>query len=432
MKENDKKSVMYQIALRTFTAGGTLKSAMEMFPYLRENGFDIIYVCACFKEDEDMDYTTWSPRQKASYCMNPKNPYKIEDYFTVDSEFGNLEDLQLFIQRAHDNSLKVLLDLVYLHCGRNAVFIKEHPDWVKQNFYGETLVGEGWPFARLNYENYELREYLWRNMEYYVKEFDVDGYRCDVGAQVPLDFWEEGKNRIMKINPDIIMLNEAWNEPDYVQNVFDMDYSRLVFELSSEKTKEELRKKKEEGTFGKYINYVENHDTASDSWPNRFDKKNKRTQADANLFYIYTREGMPFIWNGNEIADVAEVNMFSNRFFGKRNGIDWSGLVREEGRKRLQLIRELNQMRHEYDVLTFGDTEIISDDSQPVIAYIRDDGTTKMLAVIGLCENVEYETALFGGTENVVLSRNADLKDGKVVLAEFGFALILLSDKSRQ
>ena len=75
---------MYQLALRSFTADGTLNSAAELLPFIKETGFDMIYLCPVFAADDDMDKSFWSSRQIQSGTENPKNPYKMKDYYNVD------------------------------------------------------------------------------------------------------------------------------------------------------------------------------------------------------------------------------------------------------------------------------------------------------------------------------------------------------------
>ena len=158
------KLCVYQMALRTFTPEGTFRAAEARLEHVASLFVDVIYLCPFFRADADEDRTTWSPRQIASQTENPKKPYKIADYFHVDEEYGTDEDLISFVHRAHALGMKVIFDLVYLHCGKNAVFIKDNPNFVLQNEDGSPLVGESWPFARLNFENPSLREYLYHNM----------------------------------------------------------------------------------------------------------------------------------------------------------------------------------------------------------------------------------------------------------------------------
>jgi cyclomaltodextrinase / maltogenic alpha-amylase / neopullulanase len=192
--------IMYQIQPRAFTPEGTLQAATARLPQLADLGVDILYLCPVFVSDDDPDLQGWSPRQKKSGMNNPRNPYRIKDYFHVDPEYGTDDDLKAFIAQAHRLEMRVLLDMVYLHCGPNAVFLAQHPDFVKRDAQGKVAVA-GWGFPALNFANPELREYLWNNMEYWVREFGADGFRCDVSDGIPLDFWETARERLDRIRP---------------------------------------------------------------------------------------------------------------------------------------------------------------------------------------------------------------------------------------
>ena len=118
--------IIYQLSFRAMTPEGTINAAAKMLPYIKSLGVTWVYIAPVWKADDSMDETTWSPRQKKSGCGNPKNPYKMIDYFNVDEEYGTNEDLYNFVKEAHSLGLKVMFDLVYLHCGVNAVFLKDH------------------------------------------------------------------------------------------------------------------------------------------------------------------------------------------------------------------------------------------------------------------------------------------------------------------
>ena len=143
---------VYQLFLRAFTKEGTLAAATRHLPEICELGVDIVYVCPFMVEDEGEDRAFWSIRQKDSGLDNPKNPYRISDYFHVDPEYGDEKDLRAFVDEVHRLGMKVLFDLVYFHCGPNAVFLKEHPDFVRREKNGEFVLGD-WCFPQLNYEN---------------------------------------------------------------------------------------------------------------------------------------------------------------------------------------------------------------------------------------------------------------------------------------
>ena len=152
----------------------------------------------------------------------------MKDFYHVDPEYGTDNDLKDFINEAHRLNLRVMLDMVYLHCGPTAVFIKDNPDFIKHDEEGKAI-NAAWSFPALNYENPELREYLWQNMEYWVKEFDVDGFRLDVSDRIPLDFWETARERLEKIRPDIGMLAEGQRRVEDQIKAFDVNYSFAWF-----------------------------------------------------------------------------------------------------------------------------------------------------------------------------------------------------------
>lgn len=416
---------IYQIALRSFTAGGTLKSAEELLPFVAENGFDFVYLCPVFAADPDSDVNSWSKRQRASGTYNPKNPYKMYDYFNVDVEYGTNADLKDFVDTAHSLGLRVMLDLVYLHCGVNAVFAQKHPEYLVCGEDGKPIVGADWPFARINYDCEGVREYLYSNMEYYVRDFGVDGYRCDVGDAVPLDFWSEGAKRIHMINPDAVMLNEGHN-PETTKEVFDLCYEgynieRLLFE---EDITGELKGQKEyrEVYKGKYVSFQENHDIASDAGLYRKEIKFGHKLMDIGFFLMYTLDGVPMLFNGNEIGDSAEQCMFSNRFHGKRAGIDWSNLLREHGKRRLELIRNLNALKREHEALVTGETVIKESGNRKLLIFERVTENEKLTVVVNRgTESVEAE---LGVNKKALLCNEAVLENDKVKLGAYGYAVV--------
>ena len=157
------RSVIYQISLRAFTPEGTLKAARVHLSEIAAMGADIVYLCPICLQDDDPRQEFWSPRQKK--YGNPHNPYRIKDYYAVDPEYGTENDLREFVAEAHRLGMRVMMDIVFYHCGPTAVFINEHPDYVVRNPDGSIALGT-YAFPLLNYESQELREYLCRNLEY--------------------------------------------------------------------------------------------------------------------------------------------------------------------------------------------------------------------------------------------------------------------------
>ena len=78
--------------------------------------------------------------------------------------------------------------------------------------------------AELNYANPALRKYMIDMLVHWVREFDLDGFRCDVAAEVPTDFWEQAREALERVKPDIALLAES-DRPELLVRAFDFDYA---------------------------------------------------------------------------------------------------------------------------------------------------------------------------------------------------------------
>lgn len=432
------KSVIYQIFLRAFTPEGTLSAAAAMLPHIKSIGADIVYLCPITEADGDDNREYWSDRQKKSAIGNPRNPYRLSDYFRIDPEYGTDDDLRAFIATAHATGLRVMLDLVYYHCGPRARLIDEHPDYVVRDEKGEIKMG-AWHFPELNYANPALREYLWGNMEYFVREFGVDGFRCDASGNVPRDFWEEGRRRVEKIRPDIVMLAEDDKGENEIE-AFDLCYFFAMPYVWKEmfgathpisKIQDDWRKMRESTLPGhKVILGIDNHDTVTDEYDQRGEKRLGHRAADAGLALVFTLPGVPLIYNGFEVADTRRHSIWGNRFFGGQLIIDWQNALTAEGQSRLKLLRELAALRRCCPALTRGEPEWMIGENH--IAYRMAADGEQVLVVLNPRPGAQtVQVALPQGAHEPVtkLSRNAEWQKGEngqlqVTLLGYGFTII--------
>jgi len=382
--------VMYQIQPRAFTPEGTLKAATTRLPRVAEMGVDIIYMCPVFVPDDDPDRTGWSPRQKKSGMNNPRNPYRMKDYYHVDPEYGTDDDLKEFIATAHKLGMRVLLDMVYLHCGPNAVFLQEHPDFVHRDEKGN-VVCASWNFPKINHANPKLREYLWRNMEYWVKEFDADGFRCDVSDGIPLEFWETARERLEKVRPDICMLAEGRRREDQLK-AFDLDYGWGFQWDNAANFRAQWEKMRDERPRGgaRFVRFIDNHDIANDDYHNRVEKAWGGERVQAALVMLFTLDGVPMIYNGQEVADTARHSIFG------RSPIDWVHGETPTGKARFAFCKRLCQMRHAEQALTHGEVLWVNNNApDAVLSYLRIRDEDEILTVVNLTgQQVEVQIAM--------------------------------------
>ena len=440
MAEVLKNGVIYQINLRAFTPEGTLRAAEKLLPHIRSIGVDIVYLCACSTADRDEDRAGWSDRQRASGMNNPCNPYRISDYDAIDPEYGDMEDMRRFVETAHGVGLRVLLDLVYFHCGPNAVFLAEHPDFIVRNPDGTPALGS-WRFPQLNFELPALREYLMRNMEFFVRDCGVDGYRCDVGDAVPLDFWSEACARIDALKPGLVMINEGVDAA-YL-DVFDLNYgwylreaflacvegkqpAEVIAETQIKYSKEHLQ-----GTW-RSIALLENHDTVSDDYDNRMEQRIGKLAMDAVLVINYTLPNVPFLYCGTEVCDTNRHSLWGNRFHGANLVIDWQNALTADGVDRMALLRLLAQLRHSIPALGMdGALAFAKTGNAQVLGYFREKAGQRCLVAVNLSDEKAYSTvAAEASAAEALLARDveAELNEGNVNLAlePWGFALMEL------
>ena len=424
-------SAVYQINPRTFSREGTIAAVTAQLPRLAEMGFGVMYLCPIFEEDPSTE--NWSKRQIASETMNPKNPYRMLDYFTIDSEYGTMDDLRAFVDESHRLGMKVLLDLVYLHAGVNARILQRRPDFVQQHADGSMILNR-WNFAAFDFTNPGTREYLWCNMLYYISAFDVDGFRCDVGDEVPEDFWVEGRRRMQSIKPDAVLINEGrkfW----WMKNAFDATYafawhSRLYQIFCGGESAETLRQQWEADTAetpegGLLMRDIDNHDTVTD-WPARTEIAAGHDGMEQIEVINYLMDGFPMVYCGNEIADSAYLSMFANRFHpGKFEVTDWSIAAEPYAQRRQQIIRQLNAIKRENKALLLGKTRWLDHDQpEKIIAFQRVYGDEVWMFVGNAsAENctVKMPEPLCGQT---VLTNGADLSGDTLQLAPRQYILV--------
>lgn len=417
------RGIIYQIQPRAFTPEGTLPAATAKLADVAAVGATVLYLWPVTVADDDMNPDFWSGRQKACKLNNPRNPYRTKDYYHVDSEYGTDQDLKAFIREAHRLGMKVMLDLVYLHCGPTAVFIQEHPDFVLRNPDG-SMKCAAWAFPGLNFANPALREYLWKNMEMWIHDFDADGFRCDVSARVPQDFWEEGRRRIERIKPDVAMLAEARRSSDqYV--AFDADYGfdwlyRAIVPVVAGSPAVLIRDMwtwqhltRPQGY--RLTRYLDNHDIANDGKRRQEAWGEEAVRAYTMLNFMI--DGIPFLYNGEEIGDASRHSIYG------RFPIDWAKGSAPEGKAKRRWIQELCAFRKAREVLAGGRVEWLENNhSDSVLAFRRALGDQAVTMVLNAQKKpIEAQVAGFRAGKTCFSQNLLSVEGESLKLGPYGF-----------
>ena len=164
--------------------------------------------------------------------------YSVIDYFELRDNFGSKEDFKAMVHAAHEYGIRVLMDFVPNHTSNEHPYFKDtlekgqdSPYW---DFYDRDENGKytyyfDWThLPNLNYDHPEVRRMILEAFSYWVREFDVDGFRVDacwgVQERCP-DFWPEWRRELKRIKPDLLLLAEASaRDPYNFDNGFDAAY----------------------------------------------------------------------------------------------------------------------------------------------------------------------------------------------------------------
>ena len=367
-----KNANIYEVNIRQYSKEGTFKAFEEHLPRLKKMGVDILWLMPVFPISEK--------NRKGSLGSY----YAVKDYRDVNPEFGTMEDFEHLVDRAHKMGFKVILDWVANHTGWDNQMIYDHPDWYSHDSSGKMVSPFDWTdVADLNYDSEGLRDYMIGSLKFWVTEYDIDGYRCDVAGMVPTDFWDRAREELDEIKP-VFMLAEA-EQVDLHLKAFDMTYAWELHHIMNQIAKSEkdandienyLEKDKTKFPADSYrMNFITNHD--ENSW-NGTVKERMGDSFRAFAVLTWTLPGMPLIYSGQEVGLDKRLEFF------EKDEIVW-----EFDSPLIGFYTKLNSLKTKnralWNGLTGGEFQRIStSDDKSIFAFIREKEGDQVFVVANL------------------------------------------------
>lgn len=363
--------VIYEIFPRAFSTQGNLNGITAKLDDLKSLGVTILWLMPIHPMGQE--------KKKGSVG----SPYAVRDYYAINPDYGTKADLRRLITEAHRRGLRVIIDIVANHTAWDSVMMKS-PAFYARDARGRVVSPHDWTdVAKLNYDTPALRDYMTRMLEYWLREFDLDGFRCDVAGEVPTSFWEQARIRLEKIKPDLLMLAEADN-PELLVNAFDLDYawkfhSALTDILFGQKPASVLREiwQQERKEFPKgalHMRFTDNHDERRAIA--RFGERG----ALAASALVFTLDGVPLLYNGMEAGDTTESG--APALF-ERQRIFWQ--IAERRPEFQHFYEQMIALRHAHQALRDGDTIWLrNSDEARVVTFARRSATEEILVAINL------------------------------------------------
>ena len=415
-------AIIYQVNTRQFSQEGTFKAVQDQLPRLKELGVDILWLMPIH------------PIGEVNRKGTLGSPYSVKDYYDVNPEFGTKEDFKTLVDAAHEQGFKVILDLVANHTAWDHPLSSKHPDWYEKTWDGDFRPTPWWDWSDiidLDWTKPGVREHIGLAMEYWVRDFQVDGFRADVAGYVPVDFWETMRRRLNEIRP-VFMLGEV-QETAYHRAAFDATYAWDWHHTSKDVA---AGKSSPTAFYGYYaeneslwpreamrMTYIENHD--SNAWEGTL-SENYADGLEAATALAFTGEGLPLVYNGMEACNDKRLEFF------EKDAINWSKLGNDEECAYGKLLKDLIAFRKANPALENGGWgarmhKVETDKPESVFAWVREEDGNKVLGLFNFTASpvdVTFADGLPAGAYTEFRGSNIVFASGDTVsMAPWGFRL---------
>jgi cyclomaltodextrinase len=208
-------AILYEVSVLHYTREGTLVALEQKIGEIRALGVTGVILLPIFSVG----------------LLNRKgelgNPYAVQDYYEINPTYGTKEDFLKLIHTIHRQNMHLIIDLPIAQTSWDSKLMFDHPDWFQTNEDGAIVspTAEAYDVAALNYGHHELRKYMIEVMKFWVRDFDIDGFRCAGAGRISLDFWKLARREVEKIRPIVMIADTA--VPEFHLAAFDITPAEL-------------------------------------------------------------------------------------------------------------------------------------------------------------------------------------------------------------
>jgi len=394
-----KQSNIYEVNVRQYTAGGTLKAFEAHLPRLQQMGVHVLWF---------MPLTPISVLKRQGTLGSY---YACSSYVNISPEFGTEADFIVLVKAAHTMGFKVIIDWVANHTGWDHSWTKSHPEFYKLNEQGHFFDHNGWiDVIDLDYSNMELRRTMIDAMKFWITTFDIDGFRCDMAHLLPLDFWETARQELAQEKEGLFWLGETQEVVYHL--AFDALYSWQLLHAMEHLYEGKQNLHDFEMVLNNYqqhfppnaihLAFTSNHDENSHSGT-EYKRLGAAVKAFAVLTSTYTN-CLPLVYSGQELP-----NKKSLLFFDK-DALQWSDHVWLHQFYHALLTARANNAALAVAINNVETIRLPTSNNSQILAYARVATGNVVLVILNLSHNgplkftVQLEklqgnyTSIFSGT----------------------------------
>ena len=356
------KAVIYEVNFSVFSPTGDFKGVEARLPDLQRLGVTTVWLM---------------PIHPIGLIKSIGSPYCVRDYFGINPKLGTAEDLHRLVRAVHARHMKIILDIVANHTAWDNPLITTHPEFYKHDAQGNIVSPNAdWKdVAGLDYHSPGLRAYMTGVLRYWLRAFDVDGYRCDSAGLLPTDFWETASAEARKVKPDMLMLAEG-DQPDLQNRAFDLDYDwPLLGGIHAVLTKGDPATRLQtilEGEHTRYPARALHMQISDDHDEERATVKYGPRGALTASALMLTLDGVPLLYNGMEVGDTGQ------------KPIAWEGARQAET---FRFYQKMLALRRTHSALQQGETLWLTNtDPTHLLTYVRRGGGEEFLVALNLSD----------------------------------------------
>ena len=360
---------IYEVNIRQYTPEGNFNSFTMHLDRLADMGVKVLWM---------MPITPISRKVRQGSLGSY---YACSSYTKINPEYGNLEDFKTLVKSAHEKGMKVIIDWVANHTGWDHEWTVTHPEWYIRDEQGNFTERNGWhDVIDLNYQDENMQSEMIRSMQFWIRECNIDGFRCDMAHLVPINFWQAARSACDAIK-ELFWLGET-EDMQHVP-VFDATYAWEWMHISELMIKGKKSVQDFYQVLHHYSQYpsgcsklyfTSNHD--ENSW-NGTEYEKYGDAAKVMAMFTATWNGIPLVYSGQELPNHKRLKFFD------KDLIEWNGTTPSlhEFYKNLLHLSVL-------DAIHSGETFILPTQHQNVVAYLRIGNSSKVLVLL----NFGYET----------------------------------------
>ncbi|MCW3169929.1 alpha-amylase family glycosyl hydrolase [Chryseobacterium sp. 09-1422] len=414
-----KNATLYELNIRQFSEERTFKAIEKHLPRLKKMGIDIIWLMPV------------QPIGLTNRKGSLGSYYSVKDYLGINEEFGTEKDFRHLVEAIHKKGMYVIIDWVANHTSWDNDMVTQHPEWYmksRKGMFQSTPWRDYDDIIDLDYSHPDLRKYMTDALKFWIKEYDIDGYRCDIASFVPIDFWENVRKELDAVKP-VFMLAEA-EDKELHRKAFDSTYNWTLWNILhliatngiSVKMLSEAYIAEHVSIFpkeGMRMNFIDNHD--KNSWEgNQYSNFGDALKA-ATVFTVMM-DGIPLVYSGQEAGLDRSLEFF------EKDPIDWKLHENET------LYTTLFELKHQNQALWNGSyggemVRIMNDQMDQVISFVREKNGDKVLAFFNLSKeavSVQFDTSFDTGIYTDLFTGQQQAVSEKMLLAMNPWEYVIL------